>query len=109
VLKSGKCTACHNPHASQASHLLKAEGDEACYQCHNKEDYQKKVVHKASPTKGCMACHYAALRKRPLGKTEVHFVSVPRRRPPFRRPREYPVERLLLRVATIPILRQASS
>ena len=28
----GKCTACHNPHASQASDLLKAEGDALCFQ-----------------------------------------------------------------------------
>ena len=50
--------SCHNPHASQSNHLLKAEGNEACYQCHKKEEYEKKVVHKVGP-KGCTTCHFS--------------------------------------------------
>jgi predicted CXXCH cytochrome family protein len=57
ALKKAKCIACHDPHASQASRLLKAEGNQACYQCHKKENYEKKVIHKIEQTKGCTACH----------------------------------------------------
>ena len=58
ALKRDKCVACHNPHASQSNHLLKAEGDPVCYQCHKKEGYDKKVVHKVGQ-KGCPTCHLA--------------------------------------------------
>ena len=36
AVKRGKCTACHNPHASQSDHLLAAKGDDVCYSCHKK-------------------------------------------------------------------------
>ena len=58
-LKRGKCTSCHNPHASQASRLLKAEGSEVCYQCHKKQNFEKKVVHEALQKEACRTCHLA--------------------------------------------------
>ncbi|MCP6658205.1 cytochrome c3 family protein, partial [Klebsiella pneumoniae] len=36
-LRQGKCTLCHNPHASATPHLLKGDGPESCYGCHKKE------------------------------------------------------------------------
>ncbi|HLZ42760.1 MAG TPA: cytochrome c3 family protein [Candidatus Sulfotelmatobacter sp.] len=31
---SGMCTRCHNPHASENAHLLRAKVNEVCLQCH---------------------------------------------------------------------------
>ena len=57
AVKSGQCSLCHNPHASQFDHLLNADAGELCYQCHDKADYEQKVVHKVLQTSGCTACH----------------------------------------------------
>ena len=55
------CVGCHDPHASDVTKLLHAEGDDLCYKCHGdiKEKVAKgKSVHGPMNT-GCQECHDA--------------------------------------------------
>lgn len=66
----GMCTFCHNPHASDNAHLLRARVPKLCYECHKKFD--KKVVHPPVAAGMCLSCHtphagpYMALLLKPL-------------------------------------------
>ena len=59
VLSTGACTTCHDAHGSNARHMLKADGNAACYSCHRRETFEKKVVHAVVAKDGCLACHVA--------------------------------------------------
>jgi predicted CXXCH cytochrome family protein len=54
---SGMCIACHNPHGSKFSKLLKSEQQELCFMCHDKALFSKKYVHKVINVIGCTTCH----------------------------------------------------
>src|SRR3972149_11790179 len=46
-VKEGKCTACHNPHASKYSGLLADSDSTLCFNCHErKKGFDGRVVHK---------------------------------------------------------------
>lgn len=57
-VKEGKCTACHNPHASKYSGLLTDSDSNLCYNCHEREKgFAAKVVHKPVEDGKCLSCH----------------------------------------------------
>jgi len=56
IQRGGKCTACHDPHASQGSRLLKQEGQKLCFSCHDQALISQPNQHKALE-KGCLVCH----------------------------------------------------
>lgn len=57
-VKEGKCTACHNPHASKFSGLLTDSDSALCYKCHErKKGFEGKVVHKPVEDGKCLSCH----------------------------------------------------
>jgi predicted CXXCH cytochrome family protein len=58
-LKSGKCSQCHNPHASEHAALLEHESEELCYQCHaaEKRKHERATVHEPVAKGRCLACH----------------------------------------------------
>ncbi|MEK7773565.1 MAG: cytochrome c3 family protein [Deltaproteobacteria bacterium] len=56
-VKEGRCTACHNPHTSRHSGLLKGSGGELCFNCHPKAKYQAAFVHKPVEEGKCSSCH----------------------------------------------------
>jgi predicted CXXCH cytochrome family protein len=58
--EDGQCTACHNPHVSRFSGLLRERPGPVCFQCHS--DVQEKVegravVHPPAEEGRCAACH----------------------------------------------------
>jgi predicted CXXCH cytochrome family protein len=73
---SGECTACHNPHASKAEHLLAGSVGETCESCHATADlYPAQALAHTPVRQGrCNDCHsghssnQAALLKRPEGQ-----------------------------------------
>ena len=59
-VKDGKCTWCHNPHASKHAGLLSYTGSDLCYNCHDqKKGFMGKVVHKPVEEGNCLSCHDA--------------------------------------------------
>lgn len=94
---SGMCTRCHNPHASENAHLLRAQVNEICLQCHLRRadsipsqymptitlvsenqvghPYERHPVSKVrDPLTGgemsCMSCHEAH------GGTKLHLLKM---------------------------------
>ncbi len=57
--KEGKCTACHNPHASKHKGLLSGSGSSLCFNCHPKSNFSARVVHKPVQEGNCLSCHEA--------------------------------------------------
>ncbi len=54
----GKCTSCHDPHASQYSARTKAPENELCITCHNMESYFSQAVqHPPFKVLSCLSCH----------------------------------------------------
>jgi predicted CXXCH cytochrome family protein len=55
---AGACLACHNPHASDTDHLLKAAEPELCGSCHAEAKAARtaKATH-APATTSCTSCH----------------------------------------------------
>lgn len=58
-VREARCTACHNPHASDQRALLDGRLEETCYRCHAKmrQDSQGKLVHTALRAGTCTQCH----------------------------------------------------
>lgn len=59
--KQGKCSACHNPHVSNAKGLIKEEVNSLCLSCHEdiRNLLKKANVHTALKRGVCTDCHYA--------------------------------------------------
>lgn len=57
----GKCSQCHNPHASRHNALLQSETKDVCYSCHADEKAKLDKAHVHDPvSKGeCLSCHDA--------------------------------------------------
>ncbi|RME23174.1 MAG: hypothetical protein D6800_10210 [Candidatus Zixiibacteriota bacterium] len=56
----GKCSACHNPHASRHATLLNEDTNELCLTCHEAIDQKKRhsaVVHEPVDQGKCISCH----------------------------------------------------
>lgn len=59
-VRDGKCTACHNPHASRHSGLLADSGSALCFNCHDRrKGFDARVVHKPVEEGKCLSCHDA--------------------------------------------------
>jgi predicted CXXCH cytochrome family protein len=58
-LKEGRCTVCHNPHASDSPNLIPGSVDDLCYGCHKEimEGAKGKKVHTALRQGPCTQCH----------------------------------------------------
>ncbi|MBI5235708.1 MAG: hypothetical protein HY886_05615 [Deltaproteobacteria bacterium] len=57
-VRDGKCTACHNPHASKHSGLLPETGGRICFNCHDvSKGFSSRVVHSPVREGKCLACH----------------------------------------------------
>jgi len=59
--KSGKCSQCHNPHASQHAALLAQNKEEQCFTCHAREklNLDRPEVHDPAAKGECLQCHDA--------------------------------------------------
>lgn len=56
----GRCTACHNPHASKNQKLIATELSELCFMCHSEDKLLPgSVVHTPVKEGKCLACHDA--------------------------------------------------
>ncbi|HHL40064.1 MAG TPA: hypothetical protein ENJ37_06130 [Deltaproteobacteria bacterium] len=56
----GKCTACHNPHASRHAGLLSEEGGRLCFNCHEQDEgFKGAVLHAPYASGRCLECHEA--------------------------------------------------
>jgi predicted CXXCH cytochrome family protein len=56
--KEGRCTACHNPHASRHEGLLSGAPGGICFNCHDRaRGFKGKVVHAPVEEGRCGACH----------------------------------------------------
>lgn len=82
-VKDGKCTWCHNPHASKHPGLLAYTGGDLCYNCHDrKKGFTDRIVHKPVEEGNCLSCHnaHSSDRKGLLKKAEgeVCFACHPR-------------------------------
>jgi predicted CXXCH cytochrome family protein len=62
---SGMCLACHEPHSSQFSKLLKSDPKELCFMCHDKAKFTKKYLHTVINVIGCTTCHNAHASNNP--------------------------------------------
>jgi predicted CXXCH cytochrome family protein len=51
-----KCGACHDPHGSDSSHLLKDVGPVGCLNCHGNESFQGTSRHPPESV-DCLTCH----------------------------------------------------
>lgn len=70
----GKCTSCHNPHASKHAGLLSNIGTNLCYSCHDQQKgFTGAIVHKPVLEGNCLSCHdaHSSDRKGLLRKTEA--------------------------------------
>lgn len=56
ILGQGKCTPCHDPHASDNPAFLKKSDQEACFTCHDQRKFAGSFIHKPLET-GCRQCH----------------------------------------------------
>jgi predicted CXXCH cytochrome family protein len=57
-VETGDCTACHDPHQSNAELMLKRETtSELCYACHDPAKTKKAVVHGPVAAGDCNICH----------------------------------------------------
>ena len=59
AIKGGKCSDCHNPHASKHATLLYESAGELCLTCHDEiaEAIVKPFPHLPAQEKGCTDCH----------------------------------------------------
>lgn len=59
AFKTGKCSACHNPHASRHAGLITENITELCLTCHTdiKNETHKAVAHQPARDGDCVACH----------------------------------------------------
>lgn len=59
AFKSGKCSSCHNPHASRHAKLLADEPGTLCLNCHNKvrAEISDSFPHQPAARKECLTCH----------------------------------------------------
>ena len=64
----GRCTACHKPHTSRHSGLLKGSGGELCFNCHPRAKYQAAFVHKPVEEGKCSSCHSPIRRSTPFAQ-----------------------------------------
>lgn len=64
-VKSGLCTNCHEPHASNYDHLFKASYEQTCLPCHSKveESMASKFKHKPVASGNCTMCHHGHASK----------------------------------------------
>ncbi len=59
-VSNGRCTACHNPHASRHKGLLTDGGSKLCFDCHDSsKGFAGNVVHKPVEEGLCLSCHEA--------------------------------------------------
>lgn len=59
-VKDGRCTECHNPHASKQKGLLAYIDSALCYNCHDqKKGFTGVIVHKPVAEGNCLVCHDA--------------------------------------------------
>jgi len=68
-VKDDKCSACHNPHATEHSKLLLADTKSICFQCHKdmgKKVADSKYIHGPVSSDGCYACHNTHGSENPL-------------------------------------------
>ncbi len=57
-VKTGACSACHNPHASAHGKLLAEKGRDVCFKCHQKiVPPDARSVHKIAAEGNCTQCH----------------------------------------------------
>lgn len=64
-VKAGRCVECHDPHASDLPHLVRAKGKALCLRCHDARrpgakvtlDLKRKHVHPALDGGDCGDCH----------------------------------------------------
>ncbi len=59
AIKQGKCTGCHDPHASDNEYLQRKTDQDLCYSCHEQEalDHQRGKIHPPVKEGGCFLCH----------------------------------------------------
>jgi predicted CXXCH cytochrome family protein len=58
ALELGRCTDCHNPHASPQKKLVKQPGGQVCAECHEEQaPAGNEVAHGVIDLIGCQACH----------------------------------------------------
>ena len=55
-VKSGECTACHNPHESNEAKLLVQPKDKLCSECHS-DKTNLKNMHGPAAVGDCISCH----------------------------------------------------
>ena len=53
----GYCTACHDPHTSDKSSLLRLDGRALCLYCHLEEDVLRNEIHEGMEEMECTDCH----------------------------------------------------
>lgn len=56
-VRDGRCTQCHNPHASSHTGLLADPGSALCFNCHPKSKFKAAVTHKPVEEGKCSSCH----------------------------------------------------
>lgn len=59
AVRAGDCTGCHDPHATKASSLLRAEGAALCFTCHDDDVTGRVSVHPPVTQGKCADCHEA--------------------------------------------------
>lgn len=59
ALASGKCSSCHNPHASKHARLMAGEVGELCVSCHTDivDSAAKPLAHLPAAEGACLDCH----------------------------------------------------
>jgi predicted CXXCH cytochrome family protein len=57
--RSGQCTACHDPHATQRTFMLEEEGANLCFTCHRgaAQDLAAANQHPPFRAGSCLSCH----------------------------------------------------
>ncbi len=55
----GKCSSCHDPHASDYLGILLADERDLCLSCHNlSKEYRLPLLHKPFAERVCLSCHH---------------------------------------------------
>ena len=86
VLKTGKCVTCHDAHGSNAPHMLKAGGADACFECHAEGPVPAKTVHAVVARRTAAApATWPTPRPRRTCSAPTRSPSAPAATPPTRR------------------------
>lgn len=55
----GRCTDCHDAHASKHDKLLTEDASTLCFGCHERKDFEARFKHEPAAEGNCLACHDA--------------------------------------------------